>query len=160
MPENNVKQTGAPYLRIERLCKQFGAFTALKDISLEIFPGEFVCFLGPSGCGKTTLLRAIAGLDIQTSGRIFQADREISTLPASKRDFGIVFQSFNLFPHMTVIDNVMLAPRKVGKVDRERARAEATAAFRAQSDELKLSVGAELERARRDVDQALRLCSR
>ena len=119
MPENNVKQTGAPYLRIERLCKQFGAFTALKDISLEIFPGEFVCFLGPSGCGKTTLLRAIAGLDIQTSGRIFQADREISTLPASKRDFGIVFQSYALFPNLTVAANVGygLASRGMPKVE-------------------------------------------
>ena len=96
----------APYLKIERLKKQFGAFWALKDISLEIFPGEFVCFLGPSGCGKTTLLRAIAGLDIQTSGRIFQADREISNLPASQRDFGIVFQSYALFPNLTVAANV------------------------------------------------------
>ena len=106
MPENNAKAASAPYLRIERLTKQFGAFVALKDISLEIFPGEFVCFLGPSGCGKTTLLRAIAGLDIQTSGRIFQADREISTLPASQRDFGIVFQSYALFPNLTVQANV------------------------------------------------------
>ena len=96
----------APYLRIERLVKQYGAFTALKDISLDIFAGEFVCFLGPSGCGKTTLLRAIAGLDIQTSGRIFQADKEISNLPASKRDFGIVFQSYALFPNLTVEANV------------------------------------------------------
>ena len=84
MTENTAPTGKAPYLRIERLPKQFGAFTALKDISLEIYPGEFVCFLGPSGCGKTTLLRAIAGLDIQTSGRIFQADQEISTLPASQ----------------------------------------------------------------------------
>src|SRR5215813_12477361 len=102
-----TRATGlAPYLLIERLTKQFGAFTALKDISLEIFGGEFVCFLGPSGCGKTTLLRAIAGLDIQTSGRIFQADREISTLPASHRDFGIVFQSYALFPNLSVAENV------------------------------------------------------
>ena len=84
------------YLRIERLTKKFGAFTALADISLEIHEGEFVCFLGPSGCGKTTLLRAIAGLDIQTSGRIEQAGRDISALPPSKRDFGIVFQSYGL----------------------------------------------------------------
>jgi len=109
----------APYLRIERLTKQFGAFTALKDISLEIHAGEFVCFLGPSGCGKTTLLRAIAGLDIQTSGRIFQADREISTLPASKRDFGIVFQSYALFPNLTVAANVGygLVSRRLPKVE-------------------------------------------
>ena len=95
-----------PYLRIERLKKQFGAFWALKDVSLEVYSGEFVCFLGPSGCGKTTLLRAIAGLDIQTSGRIFQADKEISELPASQRDFGIVFQSYALFPNLTVAANV------------------------------------------------------
>jgi iron(III) transport system ATP-binding protein len=96
----------APYLRIERLTKRYGPFVALKDISLDIYPGEFVCFLGPSGCGKTTLLRAIAGLDVQTSGRIFQADREISNLPASHRDFGIVFQSYALFPNLTVTANV------------------------------------------------------
>ena len=109
----------APYLRIERLTKQFGAFAALKDISLEIFPGEFVCFLGPSGCGKTTLLRAIAGLDIQTSGRIFQADKEISNLPASHRDFGIVFQSYALFPNLSVAANVGygLVSRKMPKVE-------------------------------------------
>ena len=94
------------YLRIERLTKKFGAFTALADISLEIHEGEFVCFLGPSGCGKTTLLRAIAGLDIQTSGRVEQAGRDISALPPSKRDFGIVFQSYALFPNLTAAANV------------------------------------------------------
>ena len=106
MPEATPQVPTPPYLRIERLKKQFGSFFALKDISLEIFPGEFVCFLGPSGCGKTTLLRAIAGLDIQTSGRIFQAEREISNLPASQRDFGIVFQSYALFPNLSVSANV------------------------------------------------------
>ncbi len=106
MPEATPQAPTPPYLRIERLKKQFGSFFALKDISLEIFPGEFVCFLGPSGCGKTTLLRAIAGLDIQTSGRIFQAEREISNLPASQRDFGIVFQSYALFPNLSVSANV------------------------------------------------------
>jgi iron(III) transport system ATP-binding protein len=112
--------TPAPYLRIERLVKQYGAFTALREISLEIFPGEFVCFLGPSGCGKTTLLRAIAGLDVQTSGRIFQAGREISSLPASQRDFGIVFQSYALFPNLTVEANVaygLVSRRGVPKVE-------------------------------------------
>ena len=98
--------TTDPYLKIERLSKLFGTFTALKDISLEIFPREFVCFLGPSGCGKTTLLRAIAGLDVQTSGRIFQGGKEISALPSSHRDFGIVFQSYALFPNLNVSANI------------------------------------------------------
>ncbi len=119
MQQQDATAAKAPYLRIERLKKQFGNFVALKDISLEVFPGEFVCFLGPSGCGKTTLLRAIAGLDIQTSGRIFQADKEISNLPASQRDFGIVFQSYALFPNLTVADNVGygLVSRRMPKVE-------------------------------------------
>ena len=119
MQDKDATTDKPPYLRIERLKKQFGSFWALKDISLEIFPGEFVCFLGPSGCGKTTLLRAIAGLDIQTSGRIFQADKEISNLPASQRDFGIVFQSYALFPNLTVADNVGygLVSRRMPKVE-------------------------------------------
>jgi iron(III) transport system ATP-binding protein len=95
-----------PYLRIEKLTKKFGAFTALDRISLDIYEGEFVCFLGPSGCGKTTLLRAIAGLDVQTSGRVEQAGRDISALPPTARDFGIVFQSYALFPNLTVWKNV------------------------------------------------------
>lgn len=96
----------APYLRIRNLTKKFGDFVALDRISLDVFEGEFVCFLGPSGCGKTTLLRAIAGLDIQSSGSIEQAGRDISNLPASERDFGIVFQSYALFPNLKVAKNV------------------------------------------------------
>jgi len=94
------------YLQIRGLTKNFGNFTALRNISLDIFEGEFVCFLGPSGCGKTTLLRAIAGLDIQTHGSIVQAGRDISILPPTERDFGIVFQSYALFPNLTVTRNV------------------------------------------------------
>jgi iron(III) transport system ATP-binding protein len=94
------------YLQVRDVTKLFGDFTALQDISLDIMEGEFVCFLGPSGCGKTTLLRAIAGLDIQTSGGVHQGGKDISNLPASERDFGIVFQSYALFPNLSVNDNV------------------------------------------------------
>ena len=97
---------GAPYLSIRELSKFFGSFAALKDISLDVFVGEFLCFLGPSGCGKTTLLRAIAGLDIQTAGVIVQNGRDVSALPPSMRDFGIVFQSYALFPNLTVRKNI------------------------------------------------------
>jgi iron(III) transport system ATP-binding protein len=113
---------GEPYLRISALTKMFGPFTALKDVSLEIYEGEFVCFLGPSGCGKTTLLRAIAGLDIQTTGKVEQAGVDISALPPSERDFGIVFQSYALFPNMSVAKNIAygLENRKTSKADIRR----------------------------------------
>ncbi len=110
-----------PYLKIEQVGKRFGSFEALKNVSLTINEGEFVCFLGPSGCGKTTLLRAIAGLDQQTSGRIEQAGRDISSLPPSQRDFGIVFQSYALFPNLTAIRNVAYGLEN-RKMRREEAR--------------------------------------
>ena len=110
------------YLKVENLTKMFGDFTALKDISLEVFEGEFVCFLGPSGCGKTTLLRAIAGLDIQTHGRVEQAGKDISGLPPLERDFGIVFQSYALFPNLTVHQNVAY-----GLVSRKKSKSEINA---------------------------------
>ncbi len=94
------------FLKLEGIEKRFGTFTALKGVDLEIEQGEFVCFLGPSGCGKTTLLRIIAGLEAQSAGRIEQAGRDISRLPPSARDYGIVFQSYALFPNLTVADNV------------------------------------------------------
>jgi len=103
------------FLKIRNLTKMFGTFTALKDISLDISEGEFVCFLGPSGCGKTTLLRAIAGLDIQTHGSIEQAGKDISPLPPAERDFGIVFQSYALFPNLTVKRNVAYGLENAGK---------------------------------------------
>jgi iron(III) transport system ATP-binding protein len=108
-----------PYLRIEQLGKTFGSFRALDDISFDIQDGEFVCFLGPSGCGKTTLLRCIAGLELQTEGAIHQGGVDISWLPPSKRDFGIVFQSYALFPNLTVTDNVAygLINKKLAKPD-------------------------------------------
>jgi iron(III) transport system ATP-binding protein len=101
-----TQTSGAPFLRIRDLVKTFGRFTALRDVSLEVEQGEFVCFLGPSGCGKTTLLRAIAGLDQQDQGSIEIGGRDVSRLPPAQRDFGIVFQSYALFPNLTVAANV------------------------------------------------------
>jgi len=105
------------YLRLQGIRKSFGTFQALSDIDLTIEQGEFVCFLGPSGCGKTTLLRIIAGLETQTAGSIHQAGRDISVLPPAERDYGIVFQSYALFPNLSVADNVAygLVNRKVAK---------------------------------------------
>lgn len=107
------------YLKIIELDKFFGEFAALKNISLEIKEGEFVCFLGPSGCGKTTLLRAIAGLDIQSNGRVIQDGKDVSWLSPDRRDFGIVFQSYALFPNLTVAENIAygLRNRKVRRTE-------------------------------------------
>jgi len=101
-----VTPGAGPFLRLEGIRKDFGVFTALRDIRLEVEPGEFVCFLGPSGCGKTTLLRIIAGLEAQTAGSIWQGGRDVSALPPAQRDYGIVFQSYALFPNLTVAENV------------------------------------------------------
>ncbi len=108
-----------PAVRVCKLVKSFGQFTALKDVDLDIVRGELICFLGPSGCGKTTLLRAIAGLDPQTSGTIELAGRDVTHEPPSARDFGIVFQSYALFPNLTVRDNVAY-----GLVNRRHPKAE------------------------------------
>ncbi len=91
---------------IEGVTKAFGSFTALNGIDLDIRKGELICFLGPSGCGKTTLLRIIAGLEQQSAGRIVQDGRDVSRLPTAERDFGIVFQSYALFPNLTVAANI------------------------------------------------------
>ncbi|MBI1243934.1 MAG: putative 2-aminoethylphosphonate ABC transporter ATP-binding protein [Alphaproteobacteria bacterium] len=95
-----------PYLVVDRVAKHFGQFQAVRDATFNVNRGEFVCLLGPSGCGKTTLLRMIAGLETMSGGRIIQDGREISNLPPTQRDFGIVFQSYALFPNLTVFDNV------------------------------------------------------
>lgn len=107
------------FLELRHIRKDFGAFTALADISLGIQRGEFVCFLGPSGCGKTTLLRVIAGLEVQSAGEVWQGGRDISRLPPAQRDYGIVFQSYALFPNLSVAENVAY-----GLVNRKTPRAQ------------------------------------
>src|ERR1043166_9459791 len=128
-----TKADSTSFLRIRNLTKRFGAFTALKDVSLDVATGEFVCFLGPSGCGKATLLRAIAGLDPQDEGLVEIAGRDVSHLPPAARDFGIVFQSYALFPNLTVAANVGygLVNRRAGQaapagVDRKSTRLNTT----------------------------------
>ena len=93
-------------LQLRDIHKGFGAFQALDGVSLDIAAGELVCLLGPSGCGKTTLLRCIAGLERQDSGAIRFAGRDVSALPPQARDYGILFQSYALFPNLTVAQNV------------------------------------------------------
>ncbi|RPH75210.1 MAG: ATP-binding cassette domain-containing protein, partial [Candidatus Rokuibacteriota bacterium] len=98
--------TRSAAVELEGIAKTFGAVTALRDVSLTVRDGEFVCFLGPSGCGKTTLLRIIAGLERQEAGIVRMAGRDVSRLPPSQRNYGIVFQSYALFPNLTVARNI------------------------------------------------------
>lgn len=99
-------------ISINNVTKRFDAFVALKEICLEVKKGELVCFLGPSGCGKTTLLRIIAGLEECDEGEIVQHGKVITHLPPSKRDYGIVFQSYALFPNLTVAKNIAYGLKK------------------------------------------------
>jgi iron(III) transport system ATP-binding protein len=96
---------GAP-MKVRGVQKRFGAFTALDNVSLDVAAGELVCLLGPSGCGKTTLLRCIAGLEKQDSGELYLGDRDVSHLAPQARDYGILFQSYALFPNLTVEANI------------------------------------------------------
>ena len=96
-------------IEIHNITKKYGSFTALNDVSVDIKKGEFLCILGPSGCGKTTLLRIIAGLEKPTGGKIILKGEDATNMHPSKRNFGIVFQSYALFPNMTVKENIAFA---------------------------------------------------
>jgi iron(III) transport system ATP-binding protein len=96
----------SPAVELVSIAKKFGNVVALADVSLTVADGEFVCFLGPSGCGKTTLLRIVAGLERQNAGTVRLRGRDVSRLPPGKRDYGIVFQSYALFPNLTAARNI------------------------------------------------------
>lgn len=98
-------------LAIKNIYKTFGDTTVLNDVTLTVRPGEFFTLLGPSGCGKTTLLRIIAGLELADSGKIFSGGKDITDLPAIKRQVNTVFQSYALFPHLNIYENVAFGLR-------------------------------------------------
>src|SRR5512143_2294854 len=101
-------------IELRKVCKSYGANIVLQDIDLQIRPGEFLTLLGPSGCGKTTLLRLIAGFEEANSGSVLIAGSEMRGLPPEQRQVNTVFQSYALFPHMTVFENVAFGPRMRG----------------------------------------------
>jgi putative spermidine/putrescine transport system ATP-binding protein len=109
-------------VRLEDLRRRYGPVTALDGLTLTLAPGELVALLGPSGCGKTTALRLLAGLEEADEGRVTIGGADVTRLPANKRDVGMVFQAYSLFPHMTAWENVAfgLQMRKVGPAERRR----------------------------------------
>ena len=104
------------FLKLDKLDKYYGKLHAIKGVELEIEQGEFIVFVGPSGCGKSTLLRMIAGLEVINGGVLTLDGRDITAVPSAKRDLAMVFQSYALYPHMTVEDNMSFALR-IAKVD-------------------------------------------
>jgi putative spermidine/putrescine transport system ATP-binding protein len=104
------------------LHRHYGAVRALDGLTLEMVPGELVVLLGPSGCGKTTALRILAGLDMPTSGHVLVDGRDVTRVPANKRDLGMVFQAYSLFPHLTVMDNVAFGLKLRGRDRGSRRR--------------------------------------
>lgn len=108
------------YLELKDICKSYGKIDVLKGINLKIRKGEFICFLGPSGCGKTTLLRIIAGLENLNSGLIYINEKKINDLTPGKRNLSMVFQSYALFPNMTVFENIEYGLKKKIKEKNKR----------------------------------------
>jgi putrescine transport system ATP-binding protein len=127
LPKTDIKlepwndPNAVPYVRIERVTKKFGDFVAVKDVSLKIYKREIFCLLGGSGCGKTTLLRVLAGFEEPTSGAVFIDGQDMTGIPPYERPVNMMFQSYALFPHMTVEKNVAFGLEQEG-IPREEIR--------------------------------------
>jgi spermidine/putrescine ABC transporter ATP-binding subunit len=111
-----------PIISFRNISKQWGSTVAVDNVSLDIEPGEFFALLGPSGCGKTTLLRMLAGLEVPTEGQVLIDDQDMGDIPPNKRAVNMVFQSYAVFPHMTVADNVAYGLKVDGVPQPERDR--------------------------------------
>ncbi len=132
------------FLELKNVEKRFGSLLAIQGVNLAIEPGEFVVFVGPSGCGKSTLLRMIAGLTEIDGGSLHLAGRDITRVPSSQRDLAMVFQSYALYPHMSVFDNMSFALR-LAKVDKAVIREKVENAARI------LNLGSCLQRTPREL---------
>lgn len=116
MAEKNI------LVRLENVDKAFGKKYIIKGLNLEIFDGEFLTLLGPSGCGKTTILRLVSGLEEATDGKIFLDGKDVTNVPAAKREVNTIFQNFALFPHLTVWENVNFGLKMKHVEKKEAAR--------------------------------------
>src|SRR5690606_10186154 len=109
-----LRENSVGSLQLKSIHKIYGPQTVLTDINLEVRDGEFIIFVGPSGCGKATLLRSIAGLEDVTSGQVLINGKDVTLTPPSKRGIAMVFQSYALYPHLTVKDNMGLGLKQAG----------------------------------------------
>ncbi len=124
-----------PMLRLEKIGKSYGTVTVMRDVTFDVAPGEFIVFVGPSGCGKSTLLRMICGLETVSTGRIEIEGKLANDIPAANRGLALVFQSYALYPHMTVRQNMAfgLENLRTPKAEIERRVAEAARMLRLES---------------------------